>query len=102
MSAAENVIGGILVSGKDAYWRVADLLRPEDFPTAYLANLYRVCGEVAKSPSVLDVFSVGASAEQQGEPDVEPVEPARPRGTGEGRCSAPPRAGHLRRRREVR
>jgi replicative DNA helicase len=65
-AAAENVIGGILVSGEEAYWRVADLLRPEDFPTPYLASLYRVCGEVAKSPAVLDVFSVGAAAEQQG------------------------------------
>lgn len=72
-AAAENVIGGILIGGKDAYWRVADLLRPEDFPTPYLANLYRVCGEVAKSPAELDVFSVGAAAEQQGLCEAEAV-----------------------------
>lgn len=66
MSAtAENVIGGILIGGRDAYWRVADMLRPEDFPTARLANLYRICGEVAKSGAELDQFVVADEAERQ-------------------------------------
>lgn len=64
-AAAENVIGGILIGGKDAYWRVADVLRPEDLPTALLSNLYRICGEVAKSDAGLDVFTVGEEAERQ-------------------------------------
>lgn len=65
-AAAENVIGCIVVGGKDAYWRVADILRPEDFPSARLANLYRICGDVAKSAADLDVFSVGEAAEREG------------------------------------
>lgn len=65
-ASAENVIGSILLGGKDAYWRVADVLRPEDFPNARLSNLYRICGDVAKSSADLDVFSVGAEAEAQG------------------------------------
>lgn len=64
-AAAENVLGGILIGGKDAYWRVADMLRPEDFPTARLANLYRVCGELAKGEA-FDFFLVGDEAERQG------------------------------------
>jgi len=64
--AADNVLGGIIIGGKDAYWRVADLLRPEDFPTAQLASLFRVCGEVAKSDAALDVITVGDEADRQG------------------------------------
>jgi len=64
--SAENVVGGILIGGKDAYWRVADLLRPEDFPTASLGKLYRVCSEIARSDSALDAFIVGDEAERQG------------------------------------
>lgn len=65
-AAAENVIGGIIIGGKDAYWRVADVLAPEDFPSARLANLYRVCGEIAKSAADLDVISVGDESDRQG------------------------------------
>lgn len=64
-AAAESVIGGILIGGRDAYWRVADVLAPEDFPTPRLANLYRICGEVAKSGADLDQFSVADEAERQ-------------------------------------
>lgn len=65
-AAAENVIGGVLIGGKDAYWRIADLLTPEDFPNPRLANLFRICGEVARSSANLDVFTVGDDAERQG------------------------------------
>jgi|ADGO01.1.fsa_nt_gi Replicative DNA helicase len=64
--AAENVIGGILVGGRDAYWLVADMLRPEDFPTPRLASLYRLCGDIAQSDADLDVVTVGEEAERQG------------------------------------
>lgn len=65
-AAAESVIGGIIVGGKDAYWRVADMLTPEDFPNRGLAGLYRLCGEMAKSDAALDVVTVGEEAERQG------------------------------------
>ena len=65
-AAAESVIGGIIVGGKQAYWRVADILAPEDFPSRGLANLYRLCGDMAKSDAALDVVTVGEEAERQG------------------------------------
>lgn len=63
--AAYNVIGGIILGGKDAYWRVADMLRPEDFPSAQLSNLYRVCGEIAKSSADLDIITLADECERQ-------------------------------------
>lgn len=65
-AAAENVIGGIILGGREAYWTVADALSPEDFPTARLANLFRVCGDVAKSSADLDVITVGEEAQRHG------------------------------------
>lgn len=65
-AAAESVIGGIIVGGKEAYWRVADLLTPEDFPSRGLANLFRLCGDMARSDGPLDVVTVGEEAERQG------------------------------------
>lgn len=65
-AAAEAVIGGLIVGGKDAYWRVADILAPEDFPSRDLSELYRLCGEIAKSSSGLDLITLGLEAETQG------------------------------------
>jgi replicative DNA helicase len=64
-AAAENVIGGIIVGGKDAYWRIADILRPEDFPTSRLAEIYRICGEVAQSAQGLDIITVSEEVDRQ-------------------------------------
>ncbi len=64
--SAANVIGGVLIGGREAYWRVADVVAPEDFPTRLLSDLFRVCGEIAKSDTVLDVFTAGAEAARQG------------------------------------
>src|SRR5690606_9808884 len=63
--AAENVIGGIIIGGKEAYWQVADMLRPEDFPTASLSNLYRLCGDIAKSAADLDIITEVHESERQ-------------------------------------
>lgn len=65
-AAAENVLGGILIGGRDAYWRVADILKAEDFPSPGLSALYRVCREIAESPTDLDAITVGEEAERQG------------------------------------
>ncbi|KGQ19890.1 Replicative DNA helicase DnaB [Lysobacter dokdonensis DS-58] len=64
--AAENVVGGILLAGRDAYWRVAPILSAEDFPSRTLADLYRICGEVAQSSAAWDFFIVADEAERQG------------------------------------
>lgn len=66
MSAAENVIGGIVGGGKAAYWRVADLLNAEDFPTPLLAKLYRLCKEMATEPGDMDVITLGDEAGRRG------------------------------------
>lgn len=71
-AAAENVLGGILLGGKDAYWQVADMLRAEDFPTPQLANLYRVVGEMARTGE-LDAMLVGDEAERRGVMDAPDV-----------------------------
>jgi replicative DNA helicase len=65
-AAAENVLGGIIIGGKDAYWRVADLLNPEDFARPGQADLYRICGEIARGAGALDVITIGEEAERQG------------------------------------
>lgn len=65
-ASAQSVIGGILLAGKDAYWRVADTVSAEDFTDPFLANAFRVCGDVARSAADLDVVTVGEEMERQG------------------------------------
>ena len=65
MSAAENVVACILIGEREAYWRVADLLTPEDFTDPLLSSLYRICGELARREGGMDVFAVGSEAERQ-------------------------------------
>lgn len=69
-AAAESVLGGILLGGKDAFWRVADVVTPDDFPSAWLASAYRVCGEVARSSADLDVVTVCEAMERAGAKDA--------------------------------
>lgn len=63
--AAETVIGGIIIGGKESYWQVADMLRPEDFPRAELSNMYRLLGDLAKSSGDLDIITAMEEAERQ-------------------------------------
>lgn len=63
---AENVIGGILLEGKQAYWRIADILKPEDFSTAALAGLFRLCQTVAESDAEIDWVMIGEQAQREG------------------------------------
>lgn len=65
-AAAESVVGGLLIGGKDAYWRVADMLGADDFPSRHLAALFRVCGEIAKSDAPLDATTAAEEVERQG------------------------------------
>lgn len=60
--AALQVLGGIAHAGKDAYWQVADLLTPEDFPTPTLGNIYRLCGEL----DAFDFMLLAEEAEKRG------------------------------------
>jgi replicative DNA helicase len=69
MNPSQSVIGAITLGGKDAYWRVADILKPEDFPSPWFGNVYRLMGEIAKSPAELDVITICEEMERQGVPD---------------------------------
>lgn len=41
--AAQNVIGGLLLPGEQAaYWRIADIVKPEDFPREYRQLFARI------------------------------------------------------------
>ncbi len=65
-AAAENVIGGIILAGRDAYWRVADVLTAEDFAHPKHANLYRLLAGMVRGNGAIDVITVGEEAERQG------------------------------------
>lgn len=65
-AAAENVLGGILLGGKDAYWLVAGMLAPADFPNRWLSGVYEACARVADSAIDLDVVTVGAEVVRAG------------------------------------
>lgn len=63
---AESVIGGILIGGRDAYWRVADLLSAEDFSDRKLAGLFAMCGDIAKGSGEMDSLVIAEEAERAG------------------------------------
>jgi replicative DNA helicase len=69
MNPSQSVIGAITLGGKDAYWRVADILKPEDFPSPWFGNVYRLMGDIARSPSELDIITICEEMERQGVPD---------------------------------
>lgn len=64
--AAENVLGGIVMGGRDAYWRVADVVTPADFVIPAQANLFSLIGEMASGNSDLDPVTIGDEAERRG------------------------------------
>ena len=66
MSAAESVVGGIIIGGTEAYWRVADLIAPEDLPTPKLVNVYRLLSQMVRAGSEIDMVTVGEAAEAAG------------------------------------
>lgn len=69
MNPAQSVIGAITLGGKDAYWRVADLIKPEDFADRWFADVFRIMGEIAKSPVELDIITICEEMERQGVAD---------------------------------
>lgn len=64
--AAENVLGGIILGGRDVYWQVADMLKPEDFKDRRHGLVYRLIADMVKGASDVDVVTVGEEAERQG------------------------------------
>jgi replicative DNA helicase len=73
MNAAQSVIGAITLGGKDAYWRVADLIKPDDFADRWSADVFRIMGEIARSSAELDVITICSEMERQGIADQHEV-----------------------------
>lgn len=65
-ASAEVVLGGIMLGGAPAFWRVADVLTAHDFPTPVLGRIYTVCSELAKDGSAVDAVAVADECERQG------------------------------------
>lgn len=53
--AAENVIGGLLIE-QAAYWRIADIVKPEDFPREY-RNLFARIVQAAEAGEDFDAVT---------------------------------------------
>src|SRR5690606_13855627 len=66
MSAAESVVGGIIIGGTEAYWRVADLIEPEDLPTPKLVSVYRLLAQMVRAGSEIDMVTAAEAAEAAG------------------------------------
>jgi replicative DNA helicase len=62
-----QVVGSILRDGREAYWRVADLLTPEDFADPKMAGLFRLCKQAAANEDhSFDLFVLGDEAQAAG------------------------------------
>lgn len=64
--AAESVLAGIIIGGREAYWRVADVVSAEDFSAPFHANLFALIKEMAEGNGELDVITIGEEAERRG------------------------------------
>lgn len=64
--AAENVLGGVLIGGREAYWRVADVIGAADFANPQHSRLFGLIAEIAAGESDLDAVTVGDEAERRG------------------------------------
>lgn len=67
MNAAENVIGGVIIGGREAYWQVADIVKPEDFSDRRLSKIFIAIAEMAKSTVDIDVVTVADEMGRRGE-----------------------------------
>lgn len=64
--AAESVLAGIIIGGRDAYWRVADVVAAEDFAAPFHADLFSLMKRMAEGAGDLDVITIGEEAERCG------------------------------------
>lgn len=66
--SAENVLGGVLIGGREAYWRVADVVSAADFTNPRHAGLFALIAEMAGGSAELDAVTVADEAERRGAP----------------------------------
>lgn len=62
--AAESVLAGIIIGGSEAYWRVADVVGPEDFANPVHSALFGIMRDLDSGAGELDVVTIGAEAER--------------------------------------
>jgi replicative DNA helicase len=55
---AEHAVLGACLCSAEAYWRVADILVPEDFADGRLAKLYAMIRELARTNSAFDAVTI--------------------------------------------
>lgn len=60
----EHAVLGACLCSASCYWRVADLLTPEDFSDGRLAKLYALIRERARAESAFDAVTIGDVAPQ--------------------------------------
>lgn len=58
MLAEQNVLGAVLID-PESYYRVSDLLTPDDFSDALHAAIWRAIGRLADAERPIDYFTVG-------------------------------------------
>lgn len=65
-NAVESVLGGLLIGGPDAYWKVADLLTPADFIDHRYAAIYEAVRRQADARGDIDVITIGDELQRIG------------------------------------
>ncbi len=72
-ASAESVLGGLLIGGQEAYWKIADLLTVEDFYDVRHAAIFDAVSRQADAKSDVDVITVGEDLERQGKMRLQDV-----------------------------
>lgn len=65
-NAVESVLGGLLIGGSEAYWKVADLLTPADFIDGRYAAIYEAVRRQADAQGDIDVITIGDELQRIG------------------------------------
>lgn len=73
--AAENVLGGILIGGREAYWKVADIVSAADFASPRHSGLFALLTEMAHGSGDMDGVTVAEEASNRGASFADDVYP---------------------------
>jgi len=68
---AEGAVLGACLCSADAYWRVADLLTPDDFAGPGHRKIYALITQLAREESPFDAVTIGDAAPQLGQLAIE-------------------------------
>lgn len=65
-NSAESVLGGLLIGGTDAYWKIADVLEVSDFYDVRHAAIFDTVKRLADASGVIDVLAIADDLERSG------------------------------------